>query len=182
MFSPPFTYDDPRLTYDEHCFYYDGGYDEVCLVIGFGRKRSGGRSNPPSRQTIQPFVTASSNAFWINVEVRSRVFKINQELFKEEEEVVQSARGELDPGEIELIASRVDSTPSTFAVLAESVDVKTDLDPDERNIASVIVMADPITAKQAGRTIPLANLKTKTTKIIFKTEHLSGSKPSGKKT
>lgn len=28
---PPYTYDDPRLTYDEHCFFYDGGYDSACL-------------------------------------------------------------------------------------------------------------------------------------------------------
>lgn len=30
--TPPYTYDDPRLTYDEHCFFYDGGYDDVCLA------------------------------------------------------------------------------------------------------------------------------------------------------
>jgi hypothetical protein len=30
---PPYTYDDPRLTYDEHCFFYDGdGYSSVCLA------------------------------------------------------------------------------------------------------------------------------------------------------
>lgn len=29
--NPPFLYDDERITYDEHCFYYDGGYDIICL-------------------------------------------------------------------------------------------------------------------------------------------------------
>lgn len=26
-----YTYDDPRLKYDEVCFYYDGGYDLICI-------------------------------------------------------------------------------------------------------------------------------------------------------
>lgn len=28
---PPYTYNDPRLIYNEHCFYYNGGYSDVCL-------------------------------------------------------------------------------------------------------------------------------------------------------
>ena len=29
--APPHTYDDPRMQYDEQCFFYDGGYDLLCL-------------------------------------------------------------------------------------------------------------------------------------------------------
>lgn len=29
---PPYTYNDPRLAYNEHCFFYNGGYDEQSLL------------------------------------------------------------------------------------------------------------------------------------------------------
>jgi len=39
--AAPYTYDDPRILYDEICFFYDGGYDSVCLTgpifIGRGK-------------------------------------------------------------------------------------------------------------------------------------------------
>lgn len=31
-FEPPYYYNDPRITYDEECFLYNGGFDEVCLI------------------------------------------------------------------------------------------------------------------------------------------------------
>jgi hypothetical protein len=64
--TPPYLYDDPRLVYDEHCFFYDGGYDSVCLgaptaVI----VRAGG-----SRKKAKPY---------LNVFVRCCVCKVNGE-------------------------------------------------------------------------------------------------------
>jgi hypothetical protein len=44
MFPAPYTYDDPRLLYNEPCFFYDGGFDQVCLINKF-QIRTGGRSS-----------------------------------------------------------------------------------------------------------------------------------------
>lgn len=42
---PPFTYNDPRIAYNEHCFLYNGGYDEVCLNLPEPQQpRRGGKS------------------------------------------------------------------------------------------------------------------------------------------
>lgn len=54
--SPPFTYDDPRLVYDEHCFLYDGddtGYSELCLnpPTQSIRRRGGGSHHYTSRNS-----------------------------------------------------------------------------------------------------------------------------------
>ena len=40
---PPYTYDDPRLIYDELCLTYDGDVDDICVIDTFGvRKIMGG--------------------------------------------------------------------------------------------------------------------------------------------
>lgn len=41
--EPPYTWDDPRICWDEPCFFYDGGFDLVCLFpTATTRKRRGG--------------------------------------------------------------------------------------------------------------------------------------------
>lgn len=52
--EPPYLYDDPRLTYDEHCFFYDGGYDDICLTaptaLIIKRHGGGGRNGENARR------------------------------------------------------------------------------------------------------------------------------------
>lgn len=60
--TPPFSYDDGRLVYDEHCFFYDSGYDNVCLGLPTAVVLRGGRKKP------KPF---------LNVFVRCCVCRIN---------------------------------------------------------------------------------------------------------
>lgn len=50
--APPYTYDDPRIGYDEHCFFYDGGYDSICLAQPDAViiKRSGGDTGASRRR------------------------------------------------------------------------------------------------------------------------------------
>jgi len=70
--APPYTYDDARLTYDEQCFFYDGGYDSVCLAgpaTVFVPRGGGGRSN------------RRKNLPYLNIFVKSRVLKINEEKY-----------------------------------------------------------------------------------------------------
>lgn len=64
---PPYLYDDSRLTYDERCFFYDGGYDSVCLAGPAAIfKPIGGRS---SRKNKCPY---------LNVFIRSCLLEINK--------------------------------------------------------------------------------------------------------
>lgn len=38
--SPPYSFDDPRILFDEPCFKFDGGFDEVCLAgLGLNRRK-----------------------------------------------------------------------------------------------------------------------------------------------
>jgi len=64
--TPPYFYDDSRLVYDEHCFFYDGGYDDVCLSAPTAViVRRGGR-----KKQSKPY---------LNVFVRCCVCKVNGE-------------------------------------------------------------------------------------------------------
>jgi len=37
--SPPYFFDDPRILFEEPCFFFDGGFDDVCLAgLGHGKK------------------------------------------------------------------------------------------------------------------------------------------------
>ncbi len=49
--NPPYTYNDPRLLYNEVCFFYDGGYDSVCLA---GALKIIGGSVPGRREPKKP--------------------------------------------------------------------------------------------------------------------------------
>ena len=88
MYPPPYTYNDPRLTYNEHCFYYNGGYDEVCLIIGFDRKRrvgvgGGGRRKSEEREEVLP---------WIDITIQSQLTAINGEFVEDANITTQGAK------------------------------------------------------------------------------------------
>lgn len=175
-YPPPYTYDDPRLTYDEHCFKLDGGYDEVCLVIGYDRKRRVGAAGAGRRPTTE---TPAPSLPWIDITVCAQLLELNDEKIEGCDVVTQGAKGELAPGEITLLASRTAHEPSNVSYVAEDIRVVTgnrkDGDPEKESI----VLAEPITATQGGKFIPLANLRSRTTNIIFKTEVTSSAKQQG---
>ena len=56
--APPYTYDDARILYDEECFLYDGGFDEVCLTditpVEVPRKFGGGGGMVARRRPYVP--------------------------------------------------------------------------------------------------------------------------------
>lgn len=175
---PPYTYNDSRLTYGEHCFLWNGGYDEVCLVIGFDRKRKVGVSSgggKASRREPLP------NLPWIDITVCAQLLSANEEEILGMEKITQGARGELAPGTIELLASRTNSEETTIKYVAETLG--TNLDQVVTLEEAIEVVADPILATQSGKTIPLANLRSsKPSSIIFRTEVTSSNKSPEDKT
>ena len=168
MYPPPYTYNDPRLTYNEHCFYYNGGYDEVCLIIGFDRKRrvgvgGGGRRKSEEREEVLP---------WIDITIQSQLTAINGEFVEDANITTQGAKGELSPGNISLLASRAVSEAANIEILAKEVVVgrPTTSQDEQSNDNGADVIAEPILATRGDRFIPLANLRSSTASIIFKTE------------
>lgn len=80
--DPPYTYDDPRLTYDEHCFFYDGGYDDVCLAgpTAIVIKKGGYK-----KRTREPELP------WINIFIQSRFVQANNIFLDEKEKITRFA-------------------------------------------------------------------------------------------
>lgn len=113
---------------------------------------------------------------WIDITVCAQLISANDETLEWSEKVTQGARGELAPGEISLLASRTDSEESSLRYLAEPIsNIKA-----SQAEAGPEVTADPILATQAGKTIPLANLRPKASSIIFRTEVTSSNKTTEK--
>lgn len=59
-----YTYDDPRITYDELCFYYDGGYDLVCIKEHavkriYGRSAAGKKRKEENEEVFNLFIRIS---------------------------------------------------------------------------------------------------------------------------
>ena len=75
--TPPYTYDDPRLLYDEVCFFYDGGYDQVCLTtpkITVLPYRAGLATAPVRRRKEQK---KEEDLPIINVFIQASLFEVN---------------------------------------------------------------------------------------------------------
>lgn len=77
-FDPPYTYDDPRLLYNEICFYYDGGYDSVCLAtpIIVGRSTSSDGRKKKKEKLEKPF---------INIFIETKLLEVNGKVYKPDE-------------------------------------------------------------------------------------------------
>lgn len=76
---PPYTYDDPRLTYDEVCFFYDGGYDSVCLSTGtifVGKATASSSSSSKKKKLDKPF---------INIFIEAKLLEVNGVLIDPDE-------------------------------------------------------------------------------------------------
>lgn len=115
--EPPYTYNDPRLTYGEHCFLWNGGYDTTCLILGFNRKKRVGGSSGPASKTIKEKILP-----WIDISVSAQLIELNDEVY-DGERVVQGARGELNHGTITSVASRVEQTKTGLKITAEGNEV-----------------------------------------------------------
>lgn len=86
----PYTYDDPRILYDEHCFFFDGdGYDNVCLNPGTAvvvrHRGRGSYSNARQRQRQQERGT------FLNVFVQANLREVNgkHQIFDEDKSWVR---------------------------------------------------------------------------------------------
>jgi hypothetical protein len=81
---PPYTYDDPRIAYDEVCFFYDGdGYDAVCLAGPAIVALPGGASTSSSA-TRRSKGNAPLLPF-INIFIQAEVVEVNDDVLLEEE-------------------------------------------------------------------------------------------------
>jgi len=102
--TPPYTYDDPRILYDEICFFYDGGYDSVCLatptiVVGRSSSSTGKRKK---EQLEKPF---------INIFIETKLLEVNGEVIKPDEPSIwYRFSGENDIVEIYIDNVKIDIT------------------------------------------------------------------------
>ncbi len=89
--DPPYGYDDPRITYDEHCFFYDGdGYDNVCLTRPTAvvvRPKVGGSvsSNRRRQQQKEPQLP------FVNVFIQIQLAMVNDVFYSEPPKVLRFA-------------------------------------------------------------------------------------------
>lgn len=77
----PYTYNDPRLFYNEHCFFFDGGYDDICLnppePILIHRKRNGGAISL-NRNSLNK-KKENNDVHFLNLFLKVNLLKINDE-------------------------------------------------------------------------------------------------------
>jgi len=98
MPSLPYTYDEPGITYDEHCLLWNGNaFDSVCLNIG-GRRVGGGRST--LNKELKPV-----NYPWVDITVTSCLLAVNDKKEEQTRPISQNVKGELNPGNISLLAT-----------------------------------------------------------------------------
>lgn len=92
MHLPPFTYNDNRLMYGEQCFYYNGGYDNICLSINTinAKRKVGNGGDLDKKREILP---------WVDITVRSQLIKINK-IPIHSDVMIQNIKGEYSPGNI----------------------------------------------------------------------------------
>lgn len=84
---PPYTYDDPRILYDQKCFFYNGGFDLVCLgidptppeppVSDFFRPQGAG-DGFGYRKPVEP------EYHWIDVRIKSCLVRVNHEKYEKD--------------------------------------------------------------------------------------------------
>jgi len=76
--AAPYTYDDPRLLYDEICFFYDGGYDFLCLTGPIFVGRGGGEAR---KRRVEK---AKKN--FVNVFIQHKLLSVNGIDYEPDEE------------------------------------------------------------------------------------------------
>lgn len=81
FFQPPYSYDDPRILYDEVCMFFDGAFDQVCLLNKFQTNIVGGSSSRTSstkKTTTQ--IEKDQNEF-INIFIECELIKYNEKQY-----------------------------------------------------------------------------------------------------
>lgn len=110
----PYTYDEPGITYDEHCLLWNGNaFDSVCLNIG-GKRVGGGRST--LNKELKPV-----NYPWVDITVTSRLLSVNDNKEENTKSVSQNVRGELRPGNISLVATEFKNSEHTLGFKVKSI-------------------------------------------------------------
>lgn len=77
--NPPYTYNDYRITYNEKCFFYNGGFDLVCLTAG--RRRVVG--SPPGVGKLPP--KSYPQPQMIDLVFKVCIQYVNEKEYKDEE-------------------------------------------------------------------------------------------------
>jgi len=78
LFPPPYTYNDPRILYNEPCFFYDGIFDSVCLANKFTSARGHGGGLTSGKQQ-QPKEKLKEH---LNVFIECELIRINDLLIQ----------------------------------------------------------------------------------------------------
>lgn len=112
------TYNETGLTYDQHCFYYNGGYDNVCLLLGYGSKKIIGGG----REATETTLSVVDDVKWINITVSSRLLSVNKDdtLRTLEEENTQHGKGHLAPGSFTVLGTSVKSLSPVVRYVVKS--------------------------------------------------------------
>lgn len=164
--SPPYTYDDPRIIYDELCLFYDGPYDEQCLidlVTPAQRRRIGVGS--ARRKPIQP-----PPAF-LELEIVTCLKMVNDKKLEDGTCEVFRWKGELDK-DLTVTSRRVTHSRTNRYVVGLLSDVNNPA--DSRNAQGELVS---VTKPQ--RTIVTSKIEESVTssKIIVSSAHNTVSVP-----
>lgn len=84
--SALYTYDDPRITYDEMCFFYDGGFDLLCLKEKaqkvYGRLTKKDREKEPKEEIFNLFIRISLvevNGEEVDEPLSEKIFRFTDE-------------------------------------------------------------------------------------------------------
>ena len=77
--SPPYFFDDPRILFDEPCFKYDGGFDDLCLARLGGNQKFGGGGRSVKR-TTKPYQEDKQSELQVcKIKIKSSLSSVNDE-------------------------------------------------------------------------------------------------------
>ncbi len=137
LVSPPFTYDDERLMYDEACFFFDGdGFDKVCLGLGGGRRK--GEEETKKEKERKP-------GHYIDLVIRSQFMgtgSLSSLSPSQSEEIAFTIKGEIRAPKFEALTTNLKS--SVFDIGISSISqVSRTIDK-----SSICISAEPIILKK----------------------------------
>lgn len=134
--SPPFTYDDERLTYDEACFLYNGdGFDKICLGLGGGRRK--GEEEAKREKERKP-------GHYIDLVIRSQFMGTSSlsGLSPQGDEIAIAVKGEIRSPKFETTSTNLKSSVFSIGVSSISQLSKT------VDKSSIRISVEPITKVQ----------------------------------
>lgn len=118
----PYTYDEPGITYDEHCLLWNGNaFDSVCLNIGGKRVGVGGRGT--LNKELKPV-----NYPWVDITVTSCLLSVNDKEEENPKYTSKNVRGELNPGKISLVATEFKNTEHLLGFKVKTIKPGTETD------------------------------------------------------